>query len=121
MSAKEIFVCYNKDTGFVDGGIGLIDRKWDAKQVGDDSTTSKGVERILEKNPKRSVIFLPLQEIPEPDTVKIVDGNLVPLADGEETDDMIRQKHRKKIAQQIRKNAIKDLKKAGELPEDYKE
>ena len=48
---KELFVIYNKNTGFIDGGAGRIDRQWDNFHK-DGSTMSERIPKILAKNPK---------------------------------------------------------------------
>lgn len=77
---KEIFVIYNKTTGFIEGGCGKIDRKKDAVSK-DGSTMTERIPLILAKNPKREVIYLPNQSLPDPSKHKIVDGNIIDLTE----------------------------------------
>lgn len=73
---KEIFVIYNKITSFIDGGAGRIDREWDAKNA-DGSTISERISLILAKDLDRKVIYLPNQDLPDPEKHKIIDGKIV--------------------------------------------
>lgn len=77
---KKIFVIYNKDTGFVDGGAGRIDKEWD-KAHKDGSTMSERIPKILAKNPDRKVIYLPDQNVPDPEKYKIKEGKIVELTE----------------------------------------
>lgn len=118
--SKELYVIHDKDIGFIDGGIGIIDKQWDAANH-DDSTTSELIKRILSRKPKSKVIYLPYQEIPDPDTVKIVDGAFVELLPGEKTPSMIRKENKKLVDGQVRKMAIDKLKSESKLPANYSE
>ena len=75
---KEIFVIYNKKTGFFDGGAGKINRNWDIANA-DGSTMSERIAEILAKNPDREVIYLPNQKLSDPEQHKIKDGKIVKL------------------------------------------
>ena len=119
--AKELFVIYLDGTGYIDGGIGTIDREWD-EQNKDGSTMLERIPEILAKNPQRRVAFIPFQEIPEDvESIKFVDGKFVPLDDGEESFHQKRRRQEKLISRKMRKLAVKELKKDGELPDDFPE
>lgn len=78
--AKEIFVIYNKNTGFIDGGAGRIDRIWDAANA-DGSTISENILVILGKDPDRRVIYFSDQILPNPANHKIVAQEIIDLTD----------------------------------------
>ncbi len=82
--AKEIFVIYNKNTGFIDGGSGKIKRKWDDLNK-DGSTMSERIPEILAKDPDREVVYLQNQILPDPDKHKIVNVEIVELTESEIT------------------------------------
>jgi len=73
---KEIFVIYDKNTGFIDGGAGRIDRELDDTRA-DSSTTSERIPKILAKNLNREVVYLPNQTLPDPTQHKIETGKIV--------------------------------------------
>lgn len=75
---REIFVIYDKATGFIDGGSGRIDREWDAAHK-DGSTMSERIPDIVAKKPNRAVIYFPERQLPEPDKHKIANGKIVKL------------------------------------------
>jgi hypothetical protein len=121
---KEIFVIYNKNTGFIDGGIGKIDRDWDLVNS-DGSTMLERIPEILAKDPDRRVAYLPYQMLPNNTEYKIDRGNLVQLTEVEkiivnqtEADE---DKIQAEIATTIRATAIQNLKDRAELPTDYKD
>lgn len=72
----EIFVLYNKLTGFIEGGAGRINQEWDAKNL-DGSTASERIQAILTKDSNRAVIYLPDQDLPDLEKHKIIDGRIV--------------------------------------------
>jgi len=116
--SKEIFVIYNKTTGFLDGGAGKIDREWDDKNK-DGSTISENIPKILAKDINRAVIYFPNQNIPDFDNYKIQDGKIVLKTEQDKLptqDEIIEEK----IQVEIRKIAIENLKASGDLPIDYK-
>lgn len=76
--AKEIFVIYNKNTGFIDGGTGKVDRVWD-KANADGSTISERIPEIIAEGPDREVIYLPDQKLPSAEEHKIAKGKIVNL------------------------------------------
>ena len=75
---EQIYVIYNKISGFIDGGAGRIDREWDEAHK-DGSTMSERIPKILAKNPDRKVIYLPDQDVLDPEKHKIKDGKIVEL------------------------------------------
>ncbi len=79
---EEIFVIYNKNTGFIDGGTGRIDRIWDAANA-DGSTTTEHISEILTGNPDLGVIYFSDQELPDPEEHKIVAQEIIDLTDPE--------------------------------------
>lgn len=72
---KEIFVIYNKNTGFIDGGSGRIDRAWE-EQHKDGSTILERIPEILAKDSNREVIYLPNQNVPYPEEFMVKSGKL---------------------------------------------
>lgn len=76
--AKEIFVIYNRITGFIDGGAGRIDREWDQANL-DGSTMSERIVEILARDLDREVVYLPNQNVPSHDRHKIIDSEIVDL------------------------------------------
>lgn len=85
--AKEIFVIYNRDTGFIDGGTGKIDRARDADNA-DGSTMLERIPVILAKDPDRVVTYLPDQTLPDPKKQKIslATGNVINLTASDQVD-----------------------------------
>lgn len=79
----EIFVIYNKTTGYIDGGAGRIDRKKELLlndlQNPDESTVTASIERILAKDPDRKVVYLDNQPVPNPEKHKIKDERIVDM------------------------------------------
>ena len=71
----EIFVIYDRTTGFIEGGAGRIDR--DAESDG--STMAERIPDILKKNPNRTVIYLPDQDLPDPNIHRIDKGKIVKM------------------------------------------
>jgi hypothetical protein len=82
---KEIFVIYNKDTGFIGGGAGRVDRQWDEAHK-DGSTMSERIPQILAKNSDRKVIYLPNQSLPDPEKHKIKNGKIAKLTKKDKED-----------------------------------
>jgi len=80
----EIFVIYNKTSGYLDGGAGRINQEWDATHK-DGSTVSESILRILAKDPNRAVVYLPNQTLPDPEKHKIKDGKIVELTKDDQT------------------------------------
>ena len=76
---KEIFVIYNKNSGFIDGGCGRVERK--AKPDG--STMAERIPEILAKNLDREVVYLPNQSLPDPEKHKISNGKIVEMNKGD--------------------------------------
>jgi len=74
----EIFVIYNKLTGYIDGGAGRVNRERD-RNISDGSSTSNGIARILAKDPDRAVVYLPKQALPDPEKYKIKNGKIIEL------------------------------------------
>lgn len=116
---KEIFVIYNKNTGFIDGGTARIDREWDERHK-DGSTISERIPQILAKNPNRRVVYLPNQNLPDPEKHKIKGNKIVELTEEDKlpTEEQLNEE---KIQKKMREIAIESLKAEGELPLDYKE
>lgn len=110
---KEIFIIYNKITGFLDGGAGRINKEWDATNA-DGSTMSERIPKILAKNPDREVIYLPNQTLPDFDNYKIQNGKIVPKTEEDKllTEGEINEE---KIQAKIRELAIKSLKTSNEI------
>ena len=79
---KEIFIIYNRNTGFLEGGAGKIDRDWDAVNA-DGSTISERITEILAKDSDKEVIYLPNQKVPNSSEYKVVGGRIVELTDGD--------------------------------------
>lgn len=71
----EVFVIYNKNSGFIDGGAGRVDR--DAKPDG--STIAERIPKILAKDSDREVVYLPNQILPDPEKHKILNGKIVEM------------------------------------------
>ncbi len=109
----EIFVIYDKTTGFISGGCGKIDREWDAANK-DGSTTSEYIEKILAEDPNKAVIFLSNSDLPDPEKQVIVKGKITEMT--EEQKEIIRQSkiYEQKIQSEIRSQAIKSLREEGE-------
>lgn len=116
---KETFVIYNKNTGFIDGGAGGIDRDWDRTHK-DGSTISERIPKILAKNPDRKVIYLPDQDLPDFDKYKIKNGKIVERTEKDKLPTQ-EQLSEEKIQKRIRELAIDSLKADEKLPMDYKE
>ena len=114
---KEIFIIYNKVTGFLDGGAGFIDRDWSAANA-DGSTILERIPEILAKNPDREVIYLPNQVLPDFDNYKIQDEEIVlkTIKDKLPTEVEVNEE---KIQAKMRELAIESLKTSGDLPVDY--
>lgn len=112
----EIFVIYNKLTGFIEGGAGRIDRN--AKPDG--STINERIPLVLAKDSNRVVVYLPEQNLPDPERHKIVDGKIVDLTKADKQPAIEVQINEAKVQVKIRELAIESLKAKGELPEDYK-
>ena len=83
---REIFVIYNSgidlpDGGHpIDGGAGRIDRKWD-KAHKDGSTMGERIPEVLAKKLSRKVVYLPDQDLPDPERHKIKDGKKAELTE----------------------------------------
>jgi hypothetical protein len=82
---KEIFVIYNKNTGFIVGGTGRVDKEWDDMHK-DGSTISERITQILAENSNNEVIYLPNQSLPDPERHKIEDNKIVELTPQEKID-----------------------------------
>lgn len=117
---KEIFVIYNKDTGFIHGGSGRIDRVRDAEHL-DGSTISEFIQQILAKDPDRKVIYLPDQDLPSAAKHKIIDGKIVDLTDEDKQPEIEAKLIEEKINKETKALSIKSLKEKDELPADYSE
>lgn len=117
---KEIFVIYNKNTGRIDGGVGKIDRDWDAAHA-DGSTMLERIPYILAKDPDREVVYLPLQKLPDSETHKIENDEIVPLTSTELIADNLGRDQKTLIEQEVRKLAIQSLIDQGLLPVNFKE
>lgn len=115
---KEIFVTYNETTGYIDGGVGRIDREWDAKNA-DGSTMSERISLIMKKNMNRKVIYLPDQALPDLEKHKIVDGKIVELTEADKQPAIEAKLNEEKIQAKMRELAIQSLKANGELAQDY--
>ena len=115
----EIFVIYNKLTGFIDGGAGRIDREWDDGNK-DGSTISERIPEILAKDSNRVVIYLPDQDLPDPEKHKIVDGMIVSLTETDKQPAIEARFNEEKIQTEMRELTIQSLKASSELPKDYK-
>lgn len=115
---KEVFVIYNKTTGFIDGGTGRVDFEWD--EAHKDGSMSERIPKILAKNPDRKVIYLPDQNLPDPERHKIVDGKIVELVEQDKQPAIEAKLDEEKIQAKIRELAIEGLKTSGEFPKDYK-
>ena len=74
---KEIFVIYNKDTGFIDGGAGRVDRS----TTPDGSTMAERIPGILAKDPNRKVVYLPNGKLPDSEKHKVIEGEIVDLTE----------------------------------------
>jgi len=72
---KKIFVIYNKNTGFIDGGSGRVDQDWD-KANADGSTMSERIVAILLKDADRGVIYLPNGDVPDREKFMVKSGKL---------------------------------------------
>ncbi|RLB94055.1 MAG: hypothetical protein DRH26_02195 [Deltaproteobacteria bacterium] len=81
---KELYVIYNKITGFIEGGAGIIDKEKDSANL-DGSTLTERIPKILDKDPDKAILFLPVQELPDPEKHKIEDDKIVDLTE----DDLI--------------------------------
>lgn len=114
----EIFIIYNKITGFIDGGAGKIDREWDADNA-DGSTISERIPDILAKDPNRKVIYLPLQTLPNSMKHKIINGEIVDLTEAETLELKQPEIDEQLIRDKIRTTAIAELKIEGKLAVDY--
>lgn len=117
----EIFILYNKITGFINGA-GRIDRELDVTNA-DGSTTLEWITRVLTNDPDRDVIYLSNQDLPDRNVSKIDKGELVRLTATEEVtvkqpevDEELIQEEVLKIT---RATAIQNLKDRGELAVDY--
>ena len=121
---KEIFVIYNKTTGFIDGGSGKIDRDWDLINA-DGSTISERISEIIAKDPNRKAAYLSYQPLPDNTKYKIEEGILVQLTEAEKTAinqvEIDEQKIQDEISTTTRATAIQNLKDKAELPIDYKD
>lgn len=121
--AKEIFVIYNKNTGFIESS-GKIDRDWDLVNA-DGSTMLEHIPRILAKDPDLKAAYLPLQQLPDNTKYKIDGGNIVQLTGTEKTAinqvEINEQKIQVEIAATTRATAIQTLKDRAELPIDYRD
>jgi len=101
----EIFVIYNKLTGYIDGGAGRVNRERD-RNISDGSSTSNGIARILAKDPDRAVVYLPKQALPDPEKYKMKDGKIVDLSGG---DQATREAAKPKSEVELLKERIKVL------------
>lgn len=115
--SKEIFVIYNKTTGFIDGGSGKIDREFDAGSA-DGSTMLERIPEILAKNSDRVVLYLPYQDLPDFDNYKIQDDKIV-LKTKEDKQPTESEVIEEKIRRKIRNLVIESLKASGDIPVDY--
>lgn len=120
---KEIFVIYNKNTGFIGGGTGMIDRDLDLISA-DGSTMLERIPEILAKDPDRKVAYLSYRPVPDSAKHKIdTGGNLVQLTETEKTTINQTKIDEEKIQDEIttiaRAEAVQNLKDKGELPIDY--
>jgi len=115
---KEIFIIYDKDTGFLNG-VGRIDRAWDALHQ-DGSTISERISGKLKMDATKGVIYLPNQDLPDPEVHKIREG-IVVLKTNEDKLPTQKDIEAEKINNEIKAMAVASLKTKGELPQDYKE
>ena len=80
---KEIFIIYNKTTGFVDGGIGRIERDKDAA-IFDGSSVSDYVARTVSKKSDRAVLYiLETDDLPDPEEIIIKNGQIKQMSESE--------------------------------------
>lgn len=119
---KEIYIIYNTVTGFIERGMGRIDREWDAANA-DGSTQTERIPLILAKYPDLAVVYLPDQPLPDRTKHKIDRGEMVVLTKEEESVIMQPILDEEKIGEErqalARQEAIQSLKDKGELPPDY--
>ncbi len=116
---KEIFVIYNKTTGFIDGGVGRVDQDWDRDNA-DGSTTSESIVQILAENPDLEVVYLPNQSLPDSKQHKIVDEQIVDLDESELVLVEEPESNEELIHNKIREMAVSELKKEGKLSAKFK-
>lgn len=115
---QELFVIYNKNTGFIEGGTGKIDRELDALS-NDGSTMFERIPLILAKDKNRAVIYLSNQDVPNSKKYKIIDGRVVAFSTADNEATQIQKGYEEKVDLRIRKIAIDQLKSEGELPQNY--
>ncbi len=113
---KEIFVIYNKDTGFINGGAGRVDRN----ATPDGSTMAERIPEILAKDDNRAVVYFPNQVLPNPKTEKIdiKTGKVIDKTKEELAELNKRVLDECVIRERMREMAIADL--GDELPAGYK-
>lgn len=70
---REIYIIYNKKTGYIEDGGGRIDRTKPGKMM------NIAIPRILSEGPDREVLYLPNQSLPNSEKHKIKDGKIVKL------------------------------------------
>lgn len=116
---KEIFIIYNKTTGFIDGGAGKIDRERDLANV-DGSTMLERIPLILAKDINREVVYLPLQTLPDPNKHKIINGEIIDLTEAEKLELKQPELDEELIQKKIRETAISQLKTEGKLSINFK-
>jgi len=71
----EVFILYNKNTGFIKSS-GRVDKEWDSEHI-DDSTVAEYTKRKLTEDSALSVIYFPEQNLPDSETHKIENGQIV--------------------------------------------
>lgn len=74
--AREIFIIYDKNTGYIDGGAGRIDRKKDVAGVGGISM-EEVISNTLKENSNLRVLYLPDQGLPDHEEKKIKNKKIV--------------------------------------------
>ena len=74
----EIFIFYNLITGVIQEA-GRINREKDEDNR-DGSTTLEYVERKLTESPEHNVVYFINQDLPDPEKHKIVDGEIIKIA-----------------------------------------
>lgn len=67
---KEIFIIHDETTGYIDGGVGRINRQWD-EQHKDGSTMLERIPKIVAKKEGRTVSYLPEKDLPNPNEHKV--------------------------------------------------
>ena len=117
----EVFVIYNKNTGFIDGGTGYIDKSMPP----DGSTMAERIPEIIAKKPTREVVYLQSSELlngemPDSQKHKFLGGVMTYFSAADNVKEELKKTQEAKIQAKIRDMAIKDLKKDKDpLFDDY--